>query len=319
VQSSNEKSLETHARLLSHGAKIRLARAERQPNDSFKTSVASAIADYRRAIDLVRKQGHWRVNLQIELAASLANLARKREEVEEAPIQAALTLASRAFDVHGCEDCHAYFEHTAASVYELASARAYNTEPTRALLALEGAEGALQQALARYITSGHHLAGEVEERLQGVRRELERMKKPKKIFLSHAGIDKPRVRRFASLLETLGFEPWLDDDALPAGALLERGLEQGMKGSCAAVFFVTVNFKDAKFLEAEIDYALMARRDDPAFKVIAILLEEPAGVPGILERYVHKRAVDDLDALRLILEALPIRVGTVTWRLPSAA
>ena len=45
-------------------------------------------------------------------------------------------------------------------------------------------------------------------------------------------------------LEELGYEPWLDDDAVPAGTLRERGLLQGMQASCAVVFFVTPSFKD---------------------------------------------------------------------------
>jgi hypothetical protein len=41
---------------------------------------------------------------------------------------------------------------------------------------------------------------------------------PMKIFLSHKGVDKEMVRRFEKLLRALGFDPWLDDDAMPAGS-----------------------------------------------------------------------------------------------------
>jgi hypothetical protein len=47
---------------------------------------------------------------------------------------------------------------------------------------------------------------------------------PTKIFLSHPGIDKPLVREFRETLELLGLEPWLHEDAMPAGVPLERAL-----------------------------------------------------------------------------------------------
>lgn len=37
---------------------------------------------------------------------------------------------------------------------------------------------------------------------------------PMKIFLSHKGYDKPLVRQFKTTLALLGFDPWLDDDAI---------------------------------------------------------------------------------------------------------
>ena len=40
---------------------------------------------------------------------------------------------------------------------------------------------------------------------------------PKMIFLSHKGADKTLVRSFKDTLQLLGFEPWLDEDAMVAG------------------------------------------------------------------------------------------------------
>ena len=66
----------------------------------------------------------------------------------------------------------------------------------------------------------------------------------KKIFLSHSGSDKNMVIDFKETLEVLGYEPWLDEDAMPAGVPVERAILQGMKDSFAAVFFITSSFKD---------------------------------------------------------------------------
>ena len=61
----------------------------------------------------------------------------------------------------------------------------------------------------------------------------------KKVFLSHKGVDKGKVTEFKNTLALLGYDPWLDEDAMPAGTPLERGLLQGMQDSCGVVFFIT--------------------------------------------------------------------------------
>ena len=60
-----------------------------------------------------------------------------------------------------------------------------------------------------------------------------------RIFLSHKDCDKPLVRRFMSALRSIGFDPWLDEEAMPAGSHLDHSILQGLKESCAAVFFIT--------------------------------------------------------------------------------
>ena len=40
---------------------------------------------------------------------------------------------------------------------------------------------------------------------------------PKKIFLSHKSSDKNLVLDFKETLDLLGYETWLDEDAMPAG------------------------------------------------------------------------------------------------------
>jgi hypothetical protein len=40
---------------------------------------------------------------------------------------------------------------------------------------------------------------------------------PKKVFLSHAGVDKPRVLPYKDALESVGIAAWLDEHAMPAG------------------------------------------------------------------------------------------------------
>ena len=63
--------------------------------------------------------------------------------------------------------------------------------------------------------------------------------KKMKVFLSHKGADKSLVRCYKKTLDTLGFDVWLDEDSMPAGTALHRGILQGSKDSCAAIFFIT--------------------------------------------------------------------------------
>lgn len=142
---------------------------------------------------------------------------------------------------------------------------------------------------------------------------------PMKIFLSHKGADKAMVRRFASVLVELGFDAWLDEDAMPAGVELERGILKGFHDSCAAIFFVTPNFVDEKYLGSEVNYAIAERREKgDKFAIVTLVLEQDGKVgtvPDLLRPYVWKTPKGELDALREVLRALPIQVGDLRWRM----
>ena len=141
----------------------------------------------------------------------------------------------------------------------------------------------------------------------------------KKIFLSHKGADKAKVVDFKKTLECLGYEPWLDEDAMPAGTSLERGLLQGMKESCGVVFFITPSFKDEGYLQTEIDYAAQEkRRKEDKFAIITLLFDSDddgrVQIPELLESYVWKAPKTSLEALQEIVRALPVFPGRVDWR-----
>lgn len=141
----------------------------------------------------------------------------------------------------------------------------------------------------------------------------------KRIFLSHKGIDKPIVRDYFKILKTIGFEPWLDEDAMVAGVPLERGLLSGMRESCAAVFFVTPEYRDENFLASEIDYAMARKREmGERFSIITLVLTDPCGtkgsVPELLKQFVWKEPENVLQGLNEILRALPIHAVRVEWK-----
>ena len=141
----------------------------------------------------------------------------------------------------------------------------------------------------------------------------------KRIFLSHKGADKAVVERFYATLKLLGFDPWLDKEDMPAGSELHRSIRDGFRDSCAAVFFITPNFADEKYLRQEINYALEEKTDKGSrFAIVTLVFKDGAGkegvVPDMLKSYVWKHPPTELDALQEIVRALPIEVGPTTWR-----
>ena len=140
----------------------------------------------------------------------------------------------------------------------------------------------------------------------------------KKVFLSHKGADKAVATDFKQTLELLGYEPWLDEDAMPAGTELARGLLHGMKDSCGVVFFITPSFEDESYLRTEVDYAVEDKREKgDRFAIITLLLTGEDGskarIPDLLRRYVWKEPKTSLEALREIIRALPVVPGKVDW------
>lgn len=139
--------------------------------------------------------------------------------------------------------------------------------------------------------------------------------KETKIFLSHKSVDKPVVRRYYDALKTLGFDPWLDERDMAAGANLEREVFRGFEESCAAVFFITESFKDEKYLAAEVDYAVIQKRTkDKKFAIITLRYTNAAAVPGLLKPYVYRDVSNDLEGLNELLKALPIELGPLRWK-----
>lgn len=143
--------------------------------------------------------------------------------------------------------------------------------------------------------------------------------KKMKIFLSHKGADKPLVRLYKQTLEILGFEVWLDEDAMPAGTALHRGILQGFKDSCAAIFFITPNYKDEGFLETEVNYAITEKMNkNDKFSIITLVFSDDKGnigeLPELLKTYVWKQPTNDLEAIQEIVKALPVKLGDVRYR-----
>lgn len=169
--------------------------------------------------------------------------------------------------------------------------------------------------LSDRISKAANLATPEERALQAV--PLSRIPKATeiKIFLSHKSVDKPIVKRYYSLLKELGFEPWLDDSDMPAGTNLERGIFAGFEKSCAAVFFITSNFKDESYLAAEVDYSItQKRKKGDKFSIITLRYSDASPVPGLLTPFTYKNIENDLEGFYELIRALPIELGQTRWK-----
>lgn len=145
------------------------------------------------------------------------------------------------------------------------------------------------------------------------------MSEAQSIFLSHKGVDKKLVSDFKETLAAIGYDPWLDEDKMPAGTNIERGILEGMNSSCAAMFFITPSFEDENYLETEVTYATQQKREKgDKFAIIILQFVDEEGntgeIPKLLRTYVWKQPKSHLEAFREILRALPIQTGEVKWR-----
>jgi hypothetical protein len=142
----------------------------------------------------------------------------------------------------------------------------------------------------------------------------------KKIFLSHKGVDKKFVRKFKKALESVGLNPWMDEDAMPAGTPLHRGILEGFHNSCAAVFFVTPMFVDEQIIANEINYAMDEKqKKGNRFSIITLVFKNEDGkkgnVPELLRQYVWMEPDTSLEGFTEIIRALPLEVLEGRWKI----
>lgn len=147
---------------------------------------------------------------------------------------------------------------------------------------------------------------------------LNRIPSPRerKIFLSHKSADKTLVRRYYNALKELGFSPWLDEPEMAVGANLEREIFRGLEESCAAVFFITENFKDENYLASEIDYAVgQKRKKGRKFAIITLRYPPANKIPNLLTPYIFKDVNNDLEGFYELLRGLPLEFGDPRWKI----
>jgi hypothetical protein len=308
------------ALLMAHRAKLMLLSAADGPEELDRTDPVHRASElYRRVVAHFAQEDHRRTNSQIEWGEQLLRFEYRTGHSTMKLVGDVLEEAQQSLNTHPCDRCRGYYFDTAAHVSMLKGNKWYPYNLTRAASNWTEARRAASLSLEQYQKRQDPWASfprAIHERLT---RRLETAMRPRKVFLSHAGADKPMVRRFKLALDDLGFDPWLDEDAMAAGANLERALLQGFKDSCAAVFFVTPAFKDQRFVGSEIDYAVAEKRARGAsFAIVTLMFASGDGkfgeVPDLLRPYVWKNPANELEALRELIRALPLKPAVPAWK-----
>jgi TIR domain-containing protein len=105
-----------------------------------------------------------------------------------------------------------------------------------------------------------------------------------KVFISHAGADKPFVRRLAARLEKSHFQVWLDEHDLIAGDPLPESIGKALQAAKVILVVVSKESVASKWLRYELNVAT-DRMIKGECRVIPVVIDEtplPAEVIGLL-------------------------------------
>lgn len=107
------------------------------------------------------------------------------------------------------------------------------------------------------------------------------VRNPRRIFISHATRDLPRLRGLIHLLRALGHDVFVASDDIPAGSEWESVLEKSLKESDLVLVLWTENAAQSDWVAREYTMALV---DDPERPVIPLHLDEHVPLPKLLAR-----------------------------------
>jgi hypothetical protein len=115
-----------------------------------------------------------------------------------------------------------------------------------------------------------------------------------KIFLSHFSRDKPLVSKFKERLPKF-LRPWLDDEQLQWGGLLETELRSAIQsGMDFLIIFLGSDAMSSTWVKKELAWALQSERETKRRIVLPILLPgtDPAALPEGLSQRISLRLND---------------------------
>jgi hypothetical protein len=97
-----------------------------------------------------------------------------------------------------------------------------------------------------------------------------------RIFLSHAGSDKPTVRRIASALGAAGHHAWLDEDEILVGESIPAAVERALHEADFVVLCLSTAAEKRGWVEAERDATLMQQFRERKERILPVRLEDVA-------------------------------------------
>jgi phosphonate transport system substrate-binding protein len=112
-------------------------------------------------------------------------------------------------------------------------------------------------------------------------------KRPLKVFLCHASVDKPKVRDLYRYLRKRGIRPWFDEVDLIGGQDWQVEIPKALATSDAIIICLTKNSVDKEgYVQREIKFALDKALEMPEGRIYLIPVRfEDCEVPYLLSRY----------------------------------
>lgn len=95
-----------------------------------------------------------------------------------------------------------------------------------------------------------------------------------RIFLSHAGPDKPTVRRIAEALRAAGHDPWLDEEKILVGESIPAAIERGLSEADFVVICLSKTAAQPGWIDAERDAVLMHQLRQRKERLLPVRLED---------------------------------------------
>jgi hypothetical protein len=95
-----------------------------------------------------------------------------------------------------------------------------------------------------------------------------------RIFLSHASMDKPAVRRIAEALRAAGHQPWLDEEEILVGQSIPAAVESGLRKADFVVICLSRAAAERGWIEAERDAAVMQQFRERKERILPARLED---------------------------------------------
>ncbi|HEX2687435.1 MAG TPA: toll/interleukin-1 receptor domain-containing protein [Kofleriaceae bacterium] len=137
-----------------------------------------------------------------------------------------------------------------------------------------------------------------------------------RIFVSHASVDKPAVRRIAEALRVAGHQPWLDEERILVGESIPAAVESGLRKADFVVICLSRAAAERGWIEAERDATLMQQFRERKERILPVRLED-VPPPYLVASLAYVDLFPDDHALELGIARLVRAIDAYEVRYPG--
>lgn len=191
-EAHDDRLKECLSRFLTHKGQVayRSAATTAEDRDTALHWIRTGDELYRQAIHRDRFDEHRRVNEQLEWASELVSAYKLLGGDLLDQAEAVLQEASYALNAHNCERCPGFFHFVRGRCHLARGDNIADHDHRRARQHWDAGRKAADQSLAFYRHVGYGGTHELEVLVETTRNRLLEVDKPRKVFLSHKGVDK---------------------------------------------------------------------------------------------------------------------------------